>query len=267
MHIYFLIYPLIGIFAGLIAGLLGLGGGIVLVPCLSIVFPLLGFDADVSMHLALGTSMATITVTTSSALRAHLKKGKQAIIKAYLKKLGVGIVVGALIGVSIAHLLSSHSLELIFGVLVLLLAIRVALLGRQPEPGTATLPKPPILTGMSIVIGILSSLLGLSGGVFFGPLLQHYKVRIHDTVEITSMCGLLLSTIGTLSYMAVGYQSTASISWSTGYVYWPAFIGIAITSMLFAPLGVKLAHRLPAPILRWLFVGFLVIVSLKMLIF
>ncbi len=267
MHFYFFIYPLIGAFAGFIAGLLGLGGGIVLVPCLSIVFPLLGFDTDLSMHLALGTSMATIILTTTSSVRVHLQKGKQEIIKRFLKKLGFGIVLGALIGVCIAHFLSSRSLELIFGILVLLLAIRVAFIGRQPEVGTHALPKPMVLTGMSVVVSMLSSLLGLSGGVFFGPLLQHYKVRIHDTVAITSMCGLLLSTIGTLSYIAVGYQATHSIAWSTGYVYWPAFIGIAITSMLFAPLGVKLAHRLPAPTLRWLFVGFLVIVSLKMLIF
>ena len=181
-------------------------------------------------------------------------------------------MVGAILGAVVADYLSSEHLSLFFGFIVLLLALRVMFIrGQQNEAANDAkqwqIPAQLFLTPITMVVGGLSSLLGMGGGVFMVPLLQHFKLPMRYAVAMSAACGLPIAVVGTLSYMIMGYTKTAHLHGSTGYVYWPAFIGIIITSMLFAPLGVKLAHRLPPHILRWIFVLYLLAVSVKMILF
>ncbi len=272
LHAYFLIYPLAGVVTGMMAGLLGLGGGIIVVPLLATLFPLLGIDPALSVHLAVGTSTATIIATATVSTRAHFKRRNTNTLWHLGWKLWPGIIIGAILGAVIAAHLSSKHLSLLFGFIVLLLAIRVIFIRNQVDESANEIENwqiPPqfFLTLITMIIGGLSSLLGMGGGVFMVPLLQQFRLPIRYAVAMSAACGLPIAVVGTLSYMIMGYHETLNLSGSTGYVYWPAFIGIIITSMIFAPLGVKLAHRLPVRALRLIFIIYLLVVGLKMIIF
>lgn len=267
MHWSLLLYPLTGAFAGFVAGLLGLGGGVVVVPALTTIFLYVGIPAQYSMHFALGTSMATIVVTQMASLRAHIKKGQKPIILKIAPPMWLGLSGGTIIGVLLASRLSFRNLSLIFVVLIFIIAVRVLIVGKKmaDKPAENTpLPAKKTLLSWASIIGISGSLLGLSGGAFFVPLLQHFKIPLRKALAVSASCGLLLSFIGTVGYMVTGSVDQYEISWSTGYIYWPAFLGIVSTSMFFAPLGVKLAHVIPEKALRYLFVGFLIFIAIRM---
>lgn len=271
MH-YFLLYPLIGIVAGFLAGLLGLGGGTVIVPMLVIIFPLVGIDRAVSVHMAIATSMANVMVTQAASIFKHKNYISKQTLHAFAKQLWPGVIAGAIIGVIIADHLTASELALFFGIIVLLLALKMAFKKRpsktaQQGEATWALPHRYITLPMTFLIGSLSSILGMGGGVFMVPFLQHYKVPIAKAMGASVLCGLPLATIATITYLIVGLDNTPHVPLATGYIYWPAFIGIAVTSMFFAPLGVKLAHRIPSLFLRWFFIIFLVIVGIKMVVF
>jgi uncharacterized membrane protein YfcA len=265
-----LLYPLIGIVAGFFSGLLGLGGGLIIVPCLLVVFPLLGLEP--SVHVAVGTSLATIVITLFSSARAHFKKGNQEIIKQQIRRFIPGIMIGTLLGTWIADLLSSPHLALIFGIVVWLLVIRMLLMNENNVPNSNNpadwhLPKLPGLTLVNILIGGVAALMGLGGGGFMVPFLQHCHVPMRIAIPIASICGIPVSILGTIGYMILGTHDPSIPAFSTGYVYWPAFVGIVMTSMFTAPLGAKLAHQLPASLLRWIFSIVLAIIGAKMIFF
>ena len=271
MH-YFLIYPLIGVVAGFLAGLLGLGGGTVIVPILVILFPLVGIDKTVSVHMAIATSMANVMVTQAASLFKHKNYISKPILHMFAKQLWPGVIVGAIVGVVVADQLTANELAIFFGIVVLLLAVKMAF--KKPASKASkqddvkwTLPHRAITLPMTFMIGGLSSLLGMGGGAFMVPFLQHYKVPIAKAMGAAVLCGFPLSIIATITYLIVGLDNTPHVALATGYLYWPAFIGIAIPSMFFAPLGVKLAHHMPALLLRWFFIVFLVIVGIKMVAF
>lgn len=270
MHDLF-IYPIIGIFAGFVAGLLGLGGGTVIVPALVLVFPLVGIDHEVAVHMAIGTSMANVVVTQATAiLRQHSYIGKDLLIL-FAKKLWPGIILGAFTGVFIADNLSSKQLAISFGVIVFLLAVRMTLknLKIAEQNVTATtrwrLPHQGFTTIISFLIGCCSSILGMGGGAFMVPFLQQCRVPITTAMAASVLCGLPLALIASIAYLILGLDNTPHLQYSSGYIYWPAFFGIVITSMIFTSFGVKVAHKIPTVALRWLFVVFLLVVSLKMI--
>jgi len=271
-HAYFLVYPLAGVFTGIMAGLLGLGGGVVVVPILSTLFPLFGIEPALSVHLAVGTSTATIVATSSVSTRAHFKRRNINTLLQLGWKLWPGIIIGAILGGVIADRLSSQHLATFFSFIVLLLAIRAIFFrSKQNEAHNKyyqwRIPAQFLLTLITMIIGGMSTLLGMGGGVFMLPLLQHFRLPMRYAVAMSAACGLPIAIVGTISYMIIGYGKTTHLPGSTGYVYWPAFIGIIITSMLFAPLGVKLAHYFSPRVLRWLFIVYLLIVSFKMMFF
>lgn len=269
MH-YFLIYPLIGIGAGFLAGLLGLGGGTVIVPFLVVIFPLVGIDKQLSVHMAIATSMANVVITQAAAIYKHRNYISKQTLHQFAKQLWPGIILGAILGVVIADHLTAHELATCFGVIVILLAVKMAFKKRVVESSTPTpwqLPAVYIRFPITFLIGGLSSILGLGGGGFMVPFLQHYRVPIAKAMGAAVLCGFPLAIIATITYLIVGLDNTPHIAFATGYLYWPAFIGIAITSIFFAPLGVKLAHRIPSFLLRWMFIVFLVLVGIKMVAF
>ena len=257
-----LIYALAGLFAGLIGGMLGLGGGIIIVPVLHYVFLHQGFPAATLMQMAVTTSLATIIVTAISATFVHQKKG--AVIWANVYRLAPGIMLGACFGALLADTVSSNSLRITFGVFEVLVAIQI---GMEFKPkAKMVLPGGAGLVFSGGGIGFLSTLLGIGGGTLTVPFLLLCNVNIRNAVAISSACGFPIAVAGTITMIIVGWDNPDVPMNSLGYLYWPAALIIMTMTIIFAPLGARLAHFLPVPTLKRIFAIVLVIVGLKMLI-
>jgi len=257
------IYLLTGVVAGTLAGLLGVGGGLIIVPVLFAVFSRQNFDVDVRMHMALATSLATIVFTSSMSAWSHHRQ--HAVIWPVVIRLTPGILFGAAAGVMIADVLPTQALKIIFAVFEILVAIQMAWsvrpASRQPLPGVA---------GMFVaggVIGSVSSIIGIGGGTLTVPFLTFCQVTIHRAVATSAACGLPVALSGTLFYILMGWGDVRLPASTVGYVYSPAFFWISVSSILFAPFGAWLAHRLPVVILRRIFALLLALIGLRMLVF
>ena len=246
-------YLLIGGFAGVLAGLLGVGGGLLIVPFLAWAFVQQGLGSDWVMHLAIGTSLATIVVTSLSSVLAHHSK---AVVRWDLFWLLLpGIVVGALGGAQLASLVDTPFLQYLFASFELLVAIQMGLsiqpTAHQPMPGRR---------GSSIaggVIGAVSALVGIGGGTMTVPWLLWNRIAIHQAVGTSAAVGLPIAIAGAVGFIWAGWGVEGLPSSSSGFIYWPAFIGIALMSVVTAPLGARWAHQLPAKKLKRLFALFL----------
>ncbi len=256
-----LTYLITGAIAGLMAGLLGIGGGLVIVPALALLFAGQGFAPDSVMHYAVGSSLATIVLTSLSSLRAHHRRGS--VLWSIVRPLTPGIVLGALAGAWLARQVSSPGLALMFGIFEILVAFQL-LRGRPPAPHRG-LPGRAGLGVAGGVIGLVSALLGIGGGTLTVPFLLWHRVDIRAAVGTAAACGLPIALAG-----AAGFAMGAGAGWTpglhTGFLYWPAVVGIVITSVLLAPLGARLAHHLPRQTLRRVFAVFLVLVGMKMIL-
>ena len=256
-----LIYLLLGSFAGTLAGLLGVGGGLIIVPVLAWVFTSQHFPAELLMQLAVGTSLATIIPTSISSIFAHHKKA--AVLWIVFLSLTPGIIVGALLGAVIADQLPSHTLKLIFAIFVLIVAAQL-FFGLKPHASR----RMPGLFGQGIagtVIGSLSAIVGIGGGSLTVPYLLINNIKIQQAIATSSACGLSIAVAGTFGFIMTGWSTNAP-DYSIGYVYWPAFIAISISSVLFAPLGAYWAHKVDGGKLKKGFAIFLLIVGVKMLV-
>jgi uncharacterized membrane protein YfcA len=257
----FSIYLIIGAIAGLLAGLLGISGGAIVVPALAAAFLHFGvFPANDIMHVAINTSLAAMIVTLLSALRAHTSRA--AVRWDIVRLLVPGLIIGAIVGAVIAHNLSSQYLQVFFGVFLIVISLRM-LLDKSQESATA-LPSHRVMQSMAGVIGILASVLGVGGGGMLIPFLLRCGISLREAMGTSVACGLGVSVVATISFMLLGVSSV-DLSQSTGYVYWPAFLGITLTSILFAPLGTTLAHKLPTTLLKRIFAAFLLLVAAEML--
>lgn len=254
------LYLLLGSFAGLVAGLLGVGGGLIIVPVLLWVFQGEGFSGHVIMHMAVGTSLATIVFTSLSSVRAHHQHG--AVLWPVFRQLAPGIVIGALLGAAIADVMPTRVLQLFFATFEIMVAIQMAI-NFKPH-ASRQLPGYIGMTSVGGGIGALSSVVGIGGGTLTVPYLLWCNVTVHKAVATSSACGLPIAVAGCVGFIVMGWQATALPGFSSGYVYWPAFFGIVCTSVLFAPLGARLAHRLPAKHLKRVFAVFLAILGLRM---
>lgn len=255
-------YILLGAVAGIIGGLLGLGGGIVIVPALLYLFIQQGFSAEIQMHLAVATSLATIIFTSIASAWSHHRHG--AVYWKIVAFLVPGIIIGCILGAITANHLRSESLRLTFGLFELLVAIQIGF-GIKP-PGHRDLPGN---TGMVFAgggIGTLSTILGIGGGTLTVPFLLWCNVNIRNAVATSAACGFPIAVAGTLSFMVTGWNNTALPAGSTGFIYWPAALGILVASILTAPLGARLAHILPVTVLRRIFALVLAIVGIRMLV-
>ncbi len=257
-----LIFLVLGSVAGLTAGLFGVGGGLVIVPTLLWVFTSRGIDQSIVMHLAVGTSLATIIVTSLSSVYAHNRR--KAVQWHLFLMLTPGIVIGAWLGAATADLLSTDWLQRVFAVFVLLVAVHLALeinFGRHRDiPGRL---------GMSMagtVIGMISSIVGIGGGSMTVPYLHWNGVDMRNAVATSSACGLPIALAGTIGFIAAGWGEVALPEGSSGYVYWSAMPWIVIATFVFAPLGASLAHSLPTRILRRMFAMLMFVVGVKLLL-
>lgn len=251
-----------GAIAGVLAGLLGVGGGIVIVPVLFIVFDILNIPDAVAMHIAVATSLATIIPTSISSARAHHKRGS--IDLDLLKSWAPLIFVGALIGGILSKYLASSSLTLIFGVVALLVAVNMAL--PKAIVLAQSLPKGVLSRGiLPGFIGTFSALMGIGGGTLSVPILSAFSKPIHQAVGTASAFGLVIAVPAVIGFIWSGWSAELRPPFSFGYVSLPAAALIFFASVFTAPYGAKLAHSLNPANLKKVFALFLFITSLRML--
>ncbi|MDH5436465.1 MAG: sulfite exporter TauE/SafE family protein [Gammaproteobacteria bacterium] len=255
------LYAGLGIFAGIIAGFLGVGGGLIIVPVLVAIFQGQGFDTNSLMHLAIGTSLATIVFTSISSVYAHHRRG--AVLWPVFWKMTSGIVAGALLGAVIADLVPGDQLRMVFGVFELIVAAYMAW-NVIPSPHR-DLPGQILLTITGMLIGVVSSVIGIGGGTMTVPFLIWCNVSISKAVATSSACGLPIALAGATGFMMTGWSEPTLPEWSTGYIYWPSFFGIIATSIVFAPVGARLTHVLPVMVTKRFFALFLGMLGIHML--
>lgn len=251
-----------GAIAGILAGLLGVGGGIVIVPVLIIVAEIFNIPDNVAMLLVVGTSLATIIPTSISSARAHHKKG--AIDLDILKGWTPAIFIGALLGGLASKVLGANGLTIIFGTVALLVSVNLAI------PRTLTLASAPPVTAigrsaLGLPIGFTSALMGIGGGTLSVPIMAMLSVPVHRAVATASVFGLAIALPAVFGFIWSGWDAAGRPPGSLGYVNIPAAILIFSASVLTAPIGAKLAHKLPPARLKLAFAIFLFISGARML--
>ena len=259
---WWLIYLLLGGIVGYFAGLLGIGGGLVLVPALTMLFTAQDFPPDRLLHLALGTTMATIIFTSLSSLRTHHNHG--AVNWCVVKTITPGIIIGTLCGATLAGTLTSQFLSIIFVVFIFYAATQM-LLKISPKPSRQLPGKIGMITAGGM-IGTLSSLVAIGGGLLSIPFLILCNVKLHHAIGTAAAIGFPIAVAGTLGYMANGIIQVQPLpDYSLGYVYLPALGWLVLASMLTAPLGARMTHTTQTATLKMVFVILLYCLGFRML--
>jgi uncharacterized protein len=258
--------------AGLIAGMFGIGGGVIIVPLLFMIFKASGVVADTAIHTAVGTSLLIIVATSIASLRAHHKHN--AVDKALLKEWATPIVIGSILGGLIAVQISGAALSIIFGFFTAAIAIFMALAPSHMHGGSRA-PKGFAQKSLAFMIGLISSIVGIGGGSLTVPTLVMYRIPIHRAIGTASAIGLMISIPASIVFMLSHVLHSTLVTASSkapvllgsfGNVDFLAFALLAPVTMYMAPMGAKLAHRLPAANLRRIFAGFLAVIAIRMII-
>lgn len=257
-----LLYLVVGAGAGTLAGLFGIGGGMVIVPAVIFTLTAQGISPDVLTHMAVATSLTTIVFTSISSVRAHHQKG--AIDWGVVTRMSSGIVAGTLLGVILVANIAGPTLQNIIGVFAALLGIQM-FFGLQPSSSGQS-PQTPELVGSGATIGFGSSWFGIGGGTFTVPYLTWRGTEMRQAVATSAACGLPIALTGAISNVFTGWGTPELPEWSTGYVYWPAVVGIVLTSVPFARVGAHLAHSLDQKKLKKGFAVLLMLVAAKFLL-
>jgi len=261
MYSIILIYSAVGAIAGVLAGLLGIGGGLVIVPMLLFCFTWQGIPDQFIMHLALGTSMASIIFTATSSFWAHHKRG--AVYWIVVRRIVLGIFMGTFLGSCFAVRMPTHILKGFFVIFLYYVAIQM-LVNRTPKP-SRQLPGKLGMFGVGNVIGAVSSLVGIGGGSLSVPFMIWSNITVHNAIGTSAAIGFPIALAGTLGYIYNGLKVSNLPAYTLGYIYIPALAGIICLSVLTAPLGVRLAHSLPVQKLKRVFSVLLLIVGTRML--
>ncbi|PKM22929.1 MAG: hypothetical protein CVV10_01730 [Gammaproteobacteria bacterium HGW-Gammaproteobacteria-14] len=260
-----LLFLALGAIAGLLAGALGLGGGVVIVPALLAIYHLIGFPPAINAQLAVATSLATIAVTSLSAIRAHHRHG--AVRWPLAINLSIGIIFGAFLGAFLASHIASAQLARLFGIFAMIIAVQMALSSQgQRVSGEERLPGRGPLMLVGGIIGTLSGMFGIGGGSMTVPLLSAWRVRMQQAVAVSAVCGLPIALGGGLGFVIAGWQHPELPPGSVGFVYLPAAAGIVLTSFPLARVGARLAHALPATTLKRAFAVVLFLIGLKLVL-
>ena len=258
----FLLYIILGSIAGLLAGLLGIGGGLLIVPVLTIIFTHLSMPHDYILHMALGTSLSSILFTSVSSVIAHNKR--KAVIWPVVLKITPGIIAGTLTGTWVASMLSTNFLKGFFGVFLLYVGTQM-LIGIKPKP-TRDIPEAPGMFAAGGIIGIFSSLVGIGGGTLSVPFLSWCNTQMHKAIGTSAAIGFPIAAAGAAGYILNGLGTEGLPAYTLGFVNLKALLGIVITSVLTAPVGAKLAHSLPVDKLKKTFAVLLYVLGVRMLI-
>lgn len=250
-----------GAVAGLVAGLLGVGGGIVIVPVLFHVLPLAGVEEGVRMHLAVGTSLATIIATSIVSARAHYGRG--AVDLGLLRRLGPWILLGVIVGSVLGGSAGGDTLTMVFAAVAVVVAANMAF-RKEGVTVRQGLPSPPWRQMIALAIGGFSVVMGIGGGTLSVPILTLFATPIRRAVGTAAAIGLIIGLPGALGFVVAGWKNPDLPPFSLGYVNMLGFALIAPTSALLAPQGAALAHAISPRLLRYAFALFLFITSLRM---
>ena len=257
-----LVYLICGSIAGILAGLLGVGGGIVIVPMLLAVFPTQGIPDIFTQQLALGTSLASIVITSVSSSMAHNRR--HAVHWDIVKNITPGILLGTFLGSIVATHMPTFFLKVFFICFIVLVAIKM-ISSYQPKASR----NMPGFVGTSMVgggIGLISSFVGIGGGTMSVPFMTFCNVPMHEAVGTSAAIGFPIACAGTLGYIVGGYSVPDLPSGTLGYVHLWALLGLASASFCTAPLGARLSHALPTKKLKKCFAAFLLVIAAKMFI-
>lgn len=239
----------LGAATGFVAGLLGIGGGMLLVPFLTLLFTIRGFPEQHLVHMAIATSLATILFTSVSSVRAHHKRG--AVLWPVVKVLAPGILLGSLIGAQIAGRLPTAFIALFFAVFVGFSALQM-LRDKKPKP-SRELPKPLGMFAAGNVIGFISSIVGAGGGFISIPFMVWSNVKIHNAVATSAALGFPIAAAGAVGYIIAGMSEPTMPPGTVGFIYLPALLAVAGGSVLTAPLGARVAHAMDTTRLKRVF--------------
>jgi uncharacterized membrane protein YfcA len=261
VHFFVLIYPLIGLLSGFLAGLLGIGGGLIIVPALLLIFPYQGVAAAVVTHTAIATSLATVVVTSLIATYSHHRHG--AVDWPIFRRMTPGLFGGALVGALVTSHLPGETLRVLFGLFALMAALQM---GLQLQPASqGRLPAAPWMAVAGAVIGILSALVGVGGGTITVPFLRWSNVIMQRAVATSSACGFPIAAGACL-----GFTLTDGIAGGTAVVnnaiYWPAALWIAAASLVAVPVGARFTHRISISSLSRIFAVTLAIIGLRLIL-
>lgn len=271
MDIYILYYLAAGTLAGLLAGLFGIGGGMIIVPALIYIFKAQGIPEAALTHVGIGTSLATIIITSISSLRAH--NSKDAVNWSVWKRMAPGLVMGSLIGAGVASVIHGNSLQATIGVGAFLVGLKMLFMKNKAleENNFSKLPSPVGQTSLGGFIGIVSAIFGIGGGTLTVPILSYYGLKIQHAVGTSAACGLPIAAAGAIGFLVFGQLVDTSVKEALpngviGFVHMYAFICVSLASFFAAPIGAKLAHKLPAATLKKAFAVLLLIVGLKLVL-
>lgn len=261
---FFLVYILIGLSAGFLSGLLGIGGGTILVPGLLAVFSHANISTQLQMHLATSTALASI-IFTSFITVIHQQRSLS-INWSLFRQLVPGMVIGIITGALTALFLSSHVLKALFSLFLFSVALKILF-------GENEFEKKDVISldlfkkwSVGFLIGVISGLLGIGGGAIAVPVFLRLGLSTHHAIATSSACILLLSIIGALTFTVTGFHARDLPTGSAGFVYWPAVLGVSIGSILVVPLGTRLGKRIAGHHLRKLFALFLLVIGITMII-
>ncbi|APV49665.1 hypothetical protein BWI17_08230 [Betaproteobacteria bacterium GR16-43] len=252
----------IGAVVGFLAGLLGIGGGLIIVSSLALMFAAHGFPPPYIMHLALGTSLAAIIAGAWSSFRTHHKHG--AVDWSIVKTMVPGLFAGVLAGVVVARFVPTGALKTVF--LFFLGVITITMVFDVKPSARRALPGPNGVRAWGVAIGAASSLFGGGAAAIGVPLFTWCSMTVHRAIGTCAAMGFFLAIAGTVGYAIAGWSVPGLPEWSVGFVYLPAFVGISAASVLTAPFGARLAHKLRGPTLRRIFALFLIATGIKLAI-
>jgi uncharacterized membrane protein YfcA len=256
-------YIAIGALAGIMGGLLGISGGVVTVPSLFFLFQWLGMPQSVTMHIAIGTSLAAMVVNGAAASWFHNARGT--VRWSLIKQMAPGLVIGSIIGAVVANWLSTTILEMVFGAFLCLLALHF-FKKAKPHKDDARLPGSPLLTLISAGIAALSNVLGIGGGIITVPVLMHYRIASTQAIACSAATGFIISLMGALAYLYVGWGQN-TVPMAAGYLYLPAFVIVSLSTVFAARFGVKLAYYFSPALIRRIFACALLAIGALMLFF
>jgi len=256
-----LILLAMGAVAGVLAGLLGIGGGIIIVPVLALVFRAQGVNPEVLMHVAIGTSLANIVITSLASIRTHQKH--HAVQWPVFRSITPGILLGGLLGAYVAKIIGGEALRITFGIFMLLVAAQM-ILGNAAQPHRQ-LPGTPGMLITGTLIGTMASLMGVGGGSMSVPFLTWCNMSIRHAIATSAAIGLPIALSGMTGFIISGWGVADRPVWSLGYVNIPAFCSIVVASTLCAPLGANITHRISPKRLKQLFGYLLLVLSVKIL--
>jgi uncharacterized membrane protein YfcA len=254
-------FGLLGILAGLLAGLLGISGGVITVPVLYLIFKFQGFSEEHIMHLAIGTSLASMIFNTGSAL--WFQQRKKAILWTIVRRMLPGLVVGSVAGALVATILPEGILKMTFGAFACCIGVYF-FFPRKHSEGEHPLPTRTFLNCAGFGVAAVANVLGIGGSIFTVPILIAHKIPDKKAIACSAATGFFITLMGALSYLYFGLSEVKDVQ-TIGFLYLPAFFIISITSFLMAPLGVVLSHSLPPFLLRRIFSIVLVCIGLIMI--